>query len=69
MILMVRPRMTDANTPASAPTVGFRPFGTARNQRRFKRALISAIRRGIVFVAITLFALTFLAARGSPIVP
>jgi hypothetical protein len=69
MILIMRPRLPGANIPAAVPTVGLRFPGTASKQRRLKRALMSALRRATLLVALALLVLTFLAARGSLVGP
>jgi hypothetical protein len=68
MNLMMRPRLTDLHIPVVVTAGGFRAPGTVFD-KRYRRALISAMRRGALLLGLALLAMIFLAARGSPIVP
>jgi hypothetical protein len=64
MNVIMRSRLTNLDIPRSVPGVGFRLPGTVSDRRRYSRALMSALRRGTLLIALALLAMISLAARG-----
>jgi hypothetical protein len=69
MYLIARPHLSDIHNHGAAIAVSSRRPRRGFDKRRYRRALMSVMRRGALLVSLALLALVFLAARGSPAAP